>query len=106
MAQIFVDSKLKPGKVTLFEKPSCPFCISAKEILEKYKFKEGHLEIINISSHELMGSIQDYFQQKTGARTVPRVFIGENCIGGCSDLTSQENNGELQNTLQKIGALE
>ncbi|MEE6517698.1 hypothetical protein FKM82_028065 [Ascaphus truei] len=105
MAQMFVESKLKACKVTMFEKPSCPFCVKAKDILQKYTFKDGHLEIVSISNHELMESIQDYFLQKTGARTVPRIYIGEKCIGGCSDLTPLDSSGQLKNMLQSIGAL-
>ncbi|KAM4708292.1 glutaredoxin-1 [Discoglossus pictus] len=106
MAEKFVESKLGASKVTLFEKPSCPYCVTAKEILKKYKFKDGHLEIVNINKEDFVESIQEYFRRKTGARTVPRVFIGEECIGGCSDLEPLHSSGELTTMLQKIGALQ
>ncbi|XP_056408378.1 glutaredoxin-1 [Hyla sarda] len=106
MAESFVQSKLSPSKVTMFEKSSCPFCIRAKGILKKYKFKEGHLEIINIANLDIMSSLQDYFLKTTGERTVPRIFIGEKCIGGCSDLTQLDGSGELEKLLISIGALE
>jgi glutaredoxin len=32
-----------------------------------------------------MKATQDYFEQTTGARTVPRVYIDGACIGGNSD---------------------
>uniref|UniRef100_A0A8C5M506 Glutaredoxin domain-containing protein n=1 Tax=Leptobrachium leishanense TaxID=445787 RepID=A0A8C5M506_9ANUR len=106
MAEQFVESKLKPSKVTMFEKPTCGFCTRAKGILKKYKFKEGHLEIIDITNLDFMGSVQDYFLKKTGERTLPRVFIGEKCIGGCSDLVQLDSNEELERMLQSIGALQ
>ncbi|KAM4809516.1 glutaredoxin-1 [Rhinophrynus dorsalis] len=106
MAVSFVESKVKASKVTMFEKPTCPFCVRAKSILQKYKFKEGHLEIVNISNLDFMSSLQDYFLQKTGERTVPRIYIGENCIGGCSDLVPLDNSGQLEKMLQSIGALQ
>ncbi|KAM8961921.1 glutaredoxin-1 [Pelodytes ibericus] len=105
MAETFVKSKLKASKVTMFEKPSCPFCVRAKAILQKYNIKDGHLEIVNISNMDIMDSIQDFFLKTTRERTVPRVYIGEKCIGGCSDLVQLESSGQLENMLQSIGAL-
>ncbi|XP_078533470.1 glutaredoxin-1 [Lissotriton helveticus] len=106
MAQSFVDSKIQAGKVTVFLKPSCPYCVRAEGLLKKYKFKPGYLQIIDISHHELMNKIQDYLMQLTGERTVPRVFIGEKSVGGCSDVTELESSGQLQPMIQAIGALQ
>ncbi|XP_077581785.1 glutaredoxin-1 [Stigmatopora nigra] len=106
MAQEFVQAKLKGDKVVLFIKPTCPYCITAKDVLSKYKFRPGHLECIDISTRQDMGSMQDYFLQLTGARTVPRVFIGEECIGGGSDVADLHKSGKLEGMLQSIGALQ
>uniref|UniRef100_A0AAZ3SD05 Glutaredoxin-1 n=1 Tax=Oncorhynchus tshawytscha TaxID=74940 RepID=A0AAZ3SD05_ONCTS len=69
MAQEFVETKLRGDKVTIFLKPSCPYCVTAKEVLTKYKFKAGHLEFIDITGRSDMSSLQDYFLEITGART-------------------------------------
>ncbi|XP_063813426.1 glutaredoxin-1 [Pseudophryne corroboree] len=106
MAEKFVQSKLTASKVTVFEKISCPYCARAKQILQKYKIKQGHLEFINIASLDIVSSVQDYLLQITGERTVPRIFIGENSIGGCSDLVPLADSGELDKMLVAIGALE
>ncbi|XP_047438220.1 glutaredoxin-1 [Mugil cephalus] len=106
MAQQFVKAKIRGDKVVLFVKPTCPFCITAEEVLSKYKFKPGHLETVDISRRSDMGSLQDYFLELTGARTVPRVFIGEECIGGGSDVSALHRNGKLEGMLQSIGALQ
>ncbi|XP_018416029.1 PREDICTED: glutaredoxin-1 [Nanorana parkeri] len=106
MAQSFVDAKLRAGKVTVFEKESCPFCVRAKTIIHKYKFKKDRLEIINIANMENVSSIQDYLCQLSGERTVPRIFIEKECIGGCSDLVPLDSSGELEKRLIGIGALE
>lgn len=70
MAQEFVKAQIKGDKVVVFLKPSCPYCVMAKDVLSKYKLKNGHLDLIDISGRSDMGSIQDYLQQITGARTV------------------------------------
>ncbi|XP_053301233.1 glutaredoxin-1 [Pleuronectes platessa] len=106
MAQQFVQTKIKGDKVVIFIKPTCSYCIMAKDVLVKYKFKPGHLECIDISDRSDMGSMQDYFLELTGERTVPRVFIGEECIGGGSDVAALHKNGKLEGMLQSIGALQ
>lgn len=86
-------------------KPTCPFCRKTQELLSQLPFKEGLLEFVDITATSDTNEIQDYLQQLTGARTVPRVFIGKECIGGCTDLESMHKRGELLTRLQQIGAL-
>ncbi|KAM6928248.1 glutaredoxin-1 [Xenentodon cancila] len=106
MAQEFVKAQIKDDKVVLFIKPTCSYCVKAKEVLSKYKFKPGHLTCIDISGRSDMGSMQDYFLEITGARSVPRVFIGEKCVGGGDDVAALHSSGELEGMLQSIGALQ
>ncbi|KAF7696726.1 glutaredoxin-1 [Silurus meridionalis] len=102
----FVQAQIKGDQVVVFLKPSCPYCVLAKDVLSKYSFKSGHLNFVDISGRDDMGAIQDYLQNITGARTVPRVFIGGECIGGGSDVQGLDNSGKLKGMLQKIGALQ
>ena len=52
-----------------------------------------------------MADIQDYLLKLTGARTVPRVFIGGKCIGGSPQLRSIKDEGKLIPALKEAGAL-
>ncbi|EDL37108.1 glutaredoxin-1 [Mus musculus] len=106
MAQEFVNCKIQSGKVVVFIKPTCPYCRKTQEILSQLPFKQGLLEFVDITATNNTSAIQDYLQQLTGARTVPRVFIGKDCIGGCSDLISMQQTGELMTRLKQIGALQ
>ncbi|XP_048382711.1 glutaredoxin-1 [Stegostoma tigrinum] len=105
MAQDYVDSKIYPNKVVLFIKKGCPFCVTARNVLEAYDFKEDRLQIYDISGHSEMKAIQDYLEKITGARTVPRVFIGTECVGGGSDVAELEKAGLLKGKLNAIGAI-
>ncbi|XP_003404772.1 glutaredoxin-1 [Loxodonta africana] len=106
MAQEFVNSKIHPGKVVVFIKPTCPYCRKTQQILSELPFKQGLLEFVDITATSVMSAIQDYLQQLTGARTVPRVFMGKDCIGGCSDLIALQQSGELSKQLADMGVLE
>lgn len=71
----FVKAQIKGDKVVVFLKPSCPYCVLAKDVLSKYRFKDGQLNLVDISGRSDTGSIQDYLQQITGARTVSTFYI-------------------------------
>ncbi|XP_078070893.1 glutaredoxin-1 [Mustelus asterias] len=101
----YVESKIQPDKVVLFIKATCPYCISAQDVLKGYNFKEDRLQIYDITGHSQMKDIQDCLQKKTGARTVPRVFIGTECVGGGSDVQQLEKDGLLKGKLSAIGAI-
>lgn len=73
----FVKAQIKGDKVVVFLKPSCPYCVLAKDVLSKYKFKDGQLQLVDISGRSDMGNIQDYLQQITGARTVSSLLTVE-----------------------------
>ncbi|VCW97104.1 unnamed protein product [Gulo gulo] len=106
MAQEFVKRKIQPGKVVVFIKPTCPYCRRTQELLSELPFKQGLLEFVDITATSDTSEIQDYLEMLTGARTVPRVFIGKDCIGGCSDLMEMHQSGELLRRLNQIGALQ
>ncbi|XP_015687428.1 glutaredoxin-1 [Protobothrops mucrosquamatus] len=105
MAQQFVVSHIASDKVVVFGKKGCPFCHNALDLLKQINIKPGHLEYIDLTSQNNMDAIQDYLMQLTGARTVPRIFIGKSCIGGFTDLDALNDSGELSTMLKKIGAL-
>ncbi|KAB0364657.1 hypothetical protein FD754_008813 [Muntiacus muntjak] len=88
MARAFVNSKIQPGKVVVFIRPTCPYCRRTQEA-------SGDIS-----------KIQDYLQQLTGARTAPRVFTGKEYIGGCTDLVNMPETGELLTRLKQTGALQ
>uniref|UniRef100_A0A8B9RWU1 Glutaredoxin n=1 Tax=Accipiter nisus TaxID=211598 RepID=A0A8B9RWU1_9AVES len=105
MADKFLESKLKDGKVTVFVKGGCPYSRNAVDMLRQYNFAPGCLQVFDINESR---DAQDYFQLCGGARTrscrgMPRVFIGRHCIGGLSDLESVRC--RLPAMLQQIGAL-
>lgn len=68
-----------PEAVTIFTKPGCPFCASAKDMLKNagLPFEEIILGK-NITTRSL--------QAVAGATTTPQVFVGGKRVGGSEDL--------------------
>lgn len=50
-------------------------------------------------------ALQDALEQLNGQRTVPNVYIGQQHIGGNSEVQGLDKSGELQPLLKKAGVL-
>ena len=79
-----IASAIKGNRVAVFAKTYCPHCNATKSALKSAGVK-AHWEDLDLWAPADMNAAQDHFQQITGARSVPRVFIDGKCIGGNSD---------------------
>jgi glutaredoxin 3 len=104
MAQAYVDGIIKAHKVAVFSKTYCPYCVKAKQVLGKYKIND--YLVVELDNRDDADQIQDYLSKLTGARTVPRVFINGNCIGGGDDTARLDRENKLKPLLESINALE
>merc|ERR1711862_975043 len=86
-----MDQLIKQYPVFVISKTYCPFCTMAKEALKNYAIPQDKIKIMEI---------QNYMSQLTGGRTVPRVFIGGECIGGGSETSAMAQSGELERRIQ------
>jgi len=73
----------------------CPFCINAERLLKS----KGVTEIDKIRI-DLDPAKRDEMMAKTGRRTVPQIYIGEQHIGGFDDLAALDRAGRLTPLLQ------
>ncbi|KAK0422029.1 hypothetical protein QR680_007320 [Steinernema hermaphroditum] len=107
MAEVksYVDELLASKKVVVFSKSYCPYCHKAKAALKSFNLAPGALEWVDIESREDCAAIQDYMAQLTGGRSVPRVFIGGQFLGGGDDTVAAKKNGTLEKKLAEVGAL-
>jgi glutaredoxin 3 len=83
-----ISSIIKSNRVAVFSKTYCPHCAATKSALSNAGVK-FHLEELDKWNNSDMTAAQDFFAQTTGAKTVPRVYINGNCIGGNSDFQAQ-----------------
>ena len=77
-----------------------------KKVLSKYKIPQDKLKIMEIDNNPEMDKIQDYMRKRTGARSVPRIFIKGECIGGGSDAVAADSSGELAKRLKSAGIID
>lgn len=79
--------------VTIYTTRFCPYCVRAKQLLD-HKGAD-YLEIAVDSDPEL----RQEMMAKSGRRTVPQIWIGQQHVGGCDDLFMLERAGELNGLL-------
>ena len=74
----------------------CPFCIKAKELLNKKNVAYEEIDVSNFTLEE-----KDQLIKKAGGKkTVPQIFIDNIHIGGCDDLFELEKDGRLGKLLE------
>jgi len=97
----YIQKMIRENPVMMFSKTTCSYCAMAKEVLDGIGV---NYVVEEIDKRQDCNQLQDIFQQLTGARTVPRVFIGGKCIGGGSEMYSIHNQGKLKPLLKDAGA--
>eukprot|EP01089_Gocevia_fonbrunei_P007150 TRINITY_DN18202_c0_g1_i1.p1 TRINITY_DN18202_c0_g1~~TRINITY_DN18202_c0_g1_i1.p1 ORF type:complete len:103 (+),score=24.02 TRINITY_DN18202_c0_g1_i1:179-487(+) len=96
----FIEKEIASQPVVLFTKSYCPFCAKTKKLFDYLKVK---YKAIDIDTMKDRLKIEEALQTKTGAHTVPRVFIKGICIGGCDDTQEEYQSGELNKKLAAAG---
>ncbi|KAK2197297.1 bifunctional Glutaredoxin [Babesia duncani] len=94
---------INKNAVTVFTKGTCPYCVRVMQLFRDLKLQKMHEEDIRENPQQQL--LKDYFLALTGASTVPRVFIGGKCVGGCDDVFKLKQDGKLLDMLREAGAL-
>lgn len=76
--------------VKIYTTGTCPYCISAKQLLAK----RGVTELNEIRVDQVAGE-REKMMALTNRRTVPQIFIGTTHVGGCDDLVALDSKGGL-----------
>ena len=73
--------------------------------MDSYAIDESKIKIFEIENEPDMNEIQSYMAEITGGRTVPRIFIGGQFVGGAEELVSLHYSQKLEQILSSGGAL-
>jgi glutaredoxin 3 len=76
-------------RVTIYTTDYCGFCTRAKQFLQR---RGVQFEEVDVSGDD---GKRAELVERTGRRTVPQIFIGEEPVGGYSDLIQLDAQGEL-----------
>ncbi|HWU67134.1 MAG TPA: glutaredoxin 3 [Methylophilus sp.] len=78
------------AKVVMYTSAVCPYCMNAERLLKN----KGVTEIEKIRV-DLQPELRAEMMEKTGRRTVPQIFIGDQHVGGFDDLHALDVQGGL-----------
>ena len=73
--------------------------------MDSYAIDESKIKIFEIENEPDMNEIQSYMAEITGGRTVPRIFVGGQFVGGAEELVSLHYSQKLDQILSSGGAL-
>ncbi|KAG2307736.1 hypothetical protein Bca52824_027484 [Brassica carinata] len=111
MAMQKAKDTVSSNAVVVFSKSYCPYCVRVKELLQQLGAKFVAIELDKDIVHCCFyntgdgSQVQSALAEWTGQRTVPNVFIGNNHIGGCDDVTKLHRDGKLVPMLTEAGAI-
>lgn len=84
---------MKPVKIYLTH--WCPYCNRAKDLLDQRKVPYEEIDV------DGNAEIRAWLGKATGQKTVPQIFIGEESIGGYTELAALDRSGGLQAKLEE-----
>ena len=80
-------------KVIIYSKDPCPYCVNAKRLLSNKGVAYQEIDLTNDPDE------MQRIKQQWGWKTVPIIVIGEQLIGGYSDMKALEEEGKLDSLL-------
>lgn len=78
------------AKVVMYCTAVCPYCVNAERLLQSKGVKD--IEKIRV---DLQPELREVMESKTGRRTVPQIYIGDQHIGGFDELAALDRAGGL-----------
>jgi len=87
-----------PKSIVMYESDWCGFCRAAKRLLAA-KGWEYESRLVDGDAQ-----LREEMTAKTGQTSVPQIFFGERHIGGFDDMAALEQDGELDEVYESIGA--
>ena len=92
---------IAPEKIFIFSKSYCPYCDQAKELFTNIGVKFEAVEVDK--SNGFPNNFIDFLNEHAKIKTYPKIYIGEECIGGYSDAEKLFQNMKLFEKLKAEG---
>jgi glutaredoxin 3 len=81
-------------RITMYTTAVCPYCNNAKKLLQE---KGATWEEVRVDTNP---DLRNEMMEKSGQRTVPQIWIGEQHVGGFTDLWALDKAGKLDPLLK------
>ena len=106
-AMVLLDEVISDASqpVTMYALEWCEFCWSVRKMLATYEiaYRSVDLDSVDYQEDNLGGQLREALLEKTGAKTIPQIFIGGRHIGGATELFDAAKDGTMQTLLDENG---
>jgi cysteine synthase A len=104
-AERFVDETLAAHPVVMFALEWCEFCWSARKLFAALgiEYHSVDLDSVAYQADDRGGRIRAVLAERTGAVTIPRIYVGGEHVGGCTELFDAHADGTLLRKLDDLG---
>jgi cysteine synthase A len=101
----FVTQVTEEESVVMFALEWCEFCWSARKLFTKLgiAYRSVDVDSVEYQKEDLGGRIRGVLVDRTGAKTLPQIYVGGVHIGGATDLFDAWRKGTLQAKLDEAG---
>ena len=104
-AERFVDATVANEPVVMFALEWCEFCWSVRKLFTQLgiDYRSVDLDAVAYQVDDLGGRIRAVLADRTGATTIPRIFVAGESIGGCTEFFDAWRDGSMQRRLEAHG---
>jgi cysteine synthase A len=104
-AERFVTEVVDREPVVMFALEWCEFCWSARKLFAELgiDYRSIDLDSVAFQEGDRGGKIRAVLADRTGAVTIPQIFVGGRHVGGCTELFDAYGDGTLLRSLDEIG---
>ncbi len=104
-AEAFVGAVIDSEPVVLFALEWCEFSWSVRKLFDRLDiaYKSVDLDSVALQEGQLGNRIRSALAGRTGASTIPQVYIGGRHVGGCTELFDGIREGSVQRLLEDTG---
>ncbi|MFT4613101.1 MAG: glutaredoxin 3 [Bacteroidia bacterium] len=81
--------------ITMYTTRFCPYCMRARQMLDDKNVAYTDLAVDNDPQ------LRTEMMQRSGQRTVPQIWVGEQHIGGFDDMYLLERQGQLDTLINR-----
>jgi glutaredoxin 3 len=85
------------AKVEIYTWSACPFCMRAKDLLDRkgVEYTEYCIDGDSVAREKMA-------ERANGGRSLPQIFINDQHIGGCDDIHALDRSDKLDPMLERV----
>jgi cysteine synthase A len=104
-AEAYVSHAIQDNAVVMFALEWCEFCWAARKLFARMgiAFKSVDIDSVALQQNDMGAKIRAVLKERTGAPTIPQIWVGGVHMGGATDLFDAMRSGRLHELLAKAG---